>query len=994
MNRAIPPVRVSRVGQSISEAAGIRTDAKERLQHGMAAVVVWYPRRLPVHMMFGTTIGPYSVVERLGAGGMGEVYLAEDTRLGRRVALKSVGSTSTVSEGARASLMREARAAAKLNHPNIAAVYDVLEQSDGLFIVMEYIEGETAAALIRRGCVPVEKALDIGIQLMEALADAHAHGILHRDVKPGNVMITPEGRVKVLDFGLATIGSPFEPSSDPQSGEARVVVGTVGYMAPERLLGREANHRADLYAAGVVLFELLTGRRPYEDANEPARAVLSMTQPPPSPDAVNPAIPKALSAVVMRALAGDPAERQATAAELKHDLMRIADGLNESATGPAALNVRIPAARSVGGRLGPLGGLAIAALAAIAIWIAWAIASKPEPAQAFAARDWVLIADFDNGTGEPLFEHSLRAALETALQQSKYVNVFPRPQVIDALRRLRVTDKTDPPRVDEARALEIGRRENIKVVLAGSALASGDAFQLTVRVVETVGGALLFLEKRQFTRKEELFDQVDSLALAVREKLGEGIAASSGERQPLARVTTDSLEALQLYSRANDELARGRLETSRDLLQAALKADPDFAMAHVRLGAVFATLGQFDRTRHHYERAYALRNSVTERESYAIESKYHEVRDEYEKARDSWRVLTQLYPDDLTARLELASALHETGELEASVPELRRVLTLDPFHGSAHSKLVLVLARIGRADEAIKAYEAAASKGVENPFIFWGAGLARMARRENDQARDLFTRLGEAGSPYRSLGDLYLAQLDASEGKISAAHRRLEAGLSLDLKEGNVAYELLRRYLLGRVLLLQGDRRRAEAQAQAILARGEDLLGLNLYQAGTLLVRAGNLTAGRLTLKQLGEVHQDMPTPFHRMLLDLLNGEVALASGRLRDAGVAFASAADGYPGPEAHEGLAAVHSRRREWTAARDEWSRVIALGGEILQIGFAPDWTLAHLAQARVCRQAGDNECARRQYKTFIDLWHRGEPLAARVEAEAELADLEQRR
>jgi tetratricopeptide (TPR) repeat protein/tRNA A-37 threonylcarbamoyl transferase component Bud32 len=944
--------------------------------------------------MPGTAIGPYTVVERIGAGGMGEVYLADDPRLGRRVALKSVVSTSTVSAEARANLLREARAAAKLNHPNIAAVYDVLEQSERLYIVMEYVEGETAAALVRRGRVTVEKAVEIGIQLMDAVADAHAHGILHRDLKPGNIMISPEGRVKVLDFGLATIGGPGGTAMGAESSDVRVVKGTMGYMAPEILLGREADHRADLYAAGVVLFELLTGRQPFEAANEPARAVLAMVKAPLPPDALSPEVPKSLSAVVMRLLADEPAERYATAVEARRDLVRVADELGESATGRVDVNVRAPSIRSGRRKLGPVGGVAIAALAAVGLWIAWGIGSRPDPAQAFGARDWVLIADFDNRTGEPLFEHTLRVTLETALQQSKYVNVFPRPQVVDALRRLRVRDPSEPPRVDESRALEIARRENVKVVLAGSALASGDAFQLSVRALETASGALLFLEKRQFTRKEELFDQVDSLALAVREKLGEAIAASSGGTQPLARVTTNSLEALQLYSRATDEFARGRLETSRDLLQAALKADPDFAMAHVRLGAVFSTLGQFDRTREHYERAYALRNAVTEREAYAIESKYHEVRDDYEKARDSWRVLTQLYPDDLNARLELGSALHETGEFEASVPELRHVLTLSPFHGSAHSRLVLVLARIGRSDEALSAHEAAVAKGVDNPFLMWGAGLARMARREDDLARGLFTRLGEAGSPYKSLGDIYLAQLDAYEGKIDAARGRLEAGLSLDVKEANVAYELVRRHLLGRVLLLQGDRRGAESQGQAILAREEHLQGLNLYQAGCLLVRGGSLTAGRQTLDRLEKMHSEMPTPFHRTLVNLLAGEIALGAGRLQEAAAAFAAAADGYPTAEAHQGLATVHTRRKDWTRAREEWKRVLALGGEILQTGFAADWPLAHLAQARVCRQAGDGDCSRNHYRTFIDLWQRGEPHTARRDAEAELAALERRR
>jgi tetratricopeptide (TPR) repeat protein len=941
--------------------------------------------------MRGNAIGPYQILEKLGAGGMGEVYLAHDPRLGRRVALKTVSSSTIGTTDARASLLREASAAAKLNHPNIAAVYDVLDDAEGLHIVMEYVEGESAASLVRRGRLPVHKIVDIGIQLMDALEDAHAHGVLHRDIKPGNMMITPQGRVKVLDFGLAKISNPLAPVRPrAESGESHMIVGTLGYMAPERLLRRDADQRADLYAAGALLFEMLTGRLPYEESNYPALAVVAMTEAPPIPSALNPQIPEPLSNIVLRALAREPAERYGSAAEFKRDLVQVADGLSEAVTGPIEWET-LPSARPPAGRPSRswrgITSVVAAVIVAIVAWILWTLASRQTPAQAFGERDWVLIADFDNNTAEPLFEHTLRATLETALQQSRYVNVFPRAQVFDALRRMRVSDTS---RIDEARAVELGKRENIKVVLGGSALASGNTFQISMRAVATASGDLLFVETRRFTRKEQLFEQVDSLALAVREKLGEAVSRTGKETHRLAQVTTSSLEALELYSRAADELARGGLEKSRDLLEAALARDPDFAMAHVRLGDTYTALGQFEKTRQHYQRAYQLRDRVTDRESYSIQSEYFEVNDEYDKARDSWRVLTQLYPDDASARIQLGLALQELGEFEAAIPELRYALKLNPFHGSAHATLVLLLARLGRPDEAIATYEQAVARGIDNPYLLWGSGLARTARGESDMARDTFTRLAAAGGAYRSLGDLYLAQLDSYEGKLSAARDRFNAGLALDVNLANLANELLRHFLLGRVLLLQGDRASAAQQARAILAAGqESLIPQNLYQAGTLLVRAGSLGPARDVSHRLERIQREKPSPFHRTLLEVLKGEIALAGGQLKDAEVAFRLAAGGYPGSEAHEGLARVLTGRKEWSLALEEWNRVLALRGDILQVGFAADWPLAHLGLARACRDAGDRGCATRHYEAFITLWQRGDS-SIRRDAEEELRQL----
>ena len=249
--------------------------------------------------------------------------------------------------------------------------------------------------------MPIEKVVDIGIQLMDALDDAHTHGILHRDIKPANIVITPHGRVKVPDFGLAKITNPLTPLQRPESTEAQMVVGTLGYMAPERLLRREADHRADLYAAGALLFEMLTGRLPHEETEYTALALVAMTEAPPAPDTLNPQVPKSLSAVVLRALAREPSNRYGSAAQFRRDLVAVAGDLADSVTGDVLEAQQAPAESTR--TSWRLRGAATAVVVATCAWIAWTIASRPTPAQAFGERDWVLIADFDNKTDEPLF---------------------------------------------------------------------------------------------------------------------------------------------------------------------------------------------------------------------------------------------------------------------------------------------------------------------------------------------------------------------------------------------------------------------------------------------------------------------------------------------------------------------------------------------------------------------------------------------------------------
>ena len=361
--------------------------------------------------MIGRQIGPFRVLDRLGAGGMGEVYLAEDPRLGRRVALKSPSESWLQNAEARSRLLREARAAARLTHPRIAAVHDILEADGRPFIVMEFVEGETLSSNLRRGPLPAERAVALACDLADALAAAHAAGIVHRDLKPGNIILTPDGHLKVLDFGLAKAApvgaADAEPASMPTSPGQ--LLGTPGYVAPEQVLGRPADARSDLYSAGAVLYEMLTGHAPFRQADAMGRALASVLEPVPVAHEANPLVPAQLSAIVRRAMARKPEDRYQSAAELRADLESVLRGLEEAPTAPLG-----PLSSRPRARMRWRAAVAACAVAlAVAGLAAWWARSRPPLAAPPAGTAVVAVLPLENLSGDDALQHLGAGMAET-----------------------------------------------------------------------------------------------------------------------------------------------------------------------------------------------------------------------------------------------------------------------------------------------------------------------------------------------------------------------------------------------------------------------------------------------------------------------------------------------------------------------------------------------------------------------------------------------------
>jgi serine/threonine-protein kinase len=673
-------------------------------------------------------VGPYRILERLGAGAHGVVFLAEDTRLQRRVALKTVAGTAGLQAAeVRRKLLREARAAARLNHPNIAAVYDVLETDDGVHIVMEYVPGTTLAARVRSGPLPHTQVLDLALQLSSALAHAHEMGVLHRDLKPANVMMAPSGQAKILDFGLARVqavgaGSIPVGSSDLTATDARQVVGTPPYMPPELLRGEGYDARSDIYSLGVSLFELLTGRRPFEAGDGMALTAAILTAPTPRPRLVTPEVPVPLDEVVFRAIARDPRDRFRWAVDLEGELKRLAAGITDDTT----TAIRRPSLLWSHGQR-RLGWALVSLLAVgVAVYAAAGPASRlwrppAGPISAAAGSDVVAVLLTSSATDQMTqsIGVSLADALVTRLSRVQGLSVVSRTATAD------YRGTRDLPRV----ARDLGAT----LVIHGAFQRSPDKLALTVGLVDPRTQAVRWQETYDCTAlplPELQVNVVDGVLRAIRPTVGTGESA-----EPLSH----NVEALAEYSQGRAFLDRRDLAVNIDraitLLRSAVTKDAGFARAHAALGE-----------------AYRAKYLVS-RESDLLIS-----------ARDASIEALRLDPSDPAVRYSLALIYRTIGRGDQAIAELRRLVAAYPAHDEGHALLGEMLADKGQTNEGV----ASLRRAIELRPGYWrhhqSLGLAFYRTGAHAEAENAFRRVIElqpdSAWGYQALGTVYHASGD------------------------------------------------------------------------------------------------------------------------------------------------------------------------------------------------------------------------------------------
>jgi len=782
---------------------------------------------------------------------MGVVYRARDTMLRRDVALKLIKPALASEPRNRSRFLRECQAAATINHPGVATIYEAGETEDGrLFLASELVEGETLKDRVGRGGLPPDEVIAIGIQLGDALEAAHNKGAIHRDIKPSNLMLTPEGRLKVLDFGLARLVA----TDDSDSGDDRptldqtqegAVVGTPAYMSPEQASGMRVDSRTDVFSAGCVIYELVTGKSPFHSSSVPETLRRVLCDEPPSIESSVDGIPYGLEEVLCGAMAKDRGARTATAGEFAAGLRELREGTSTLRSGAGW--------RSVGRRrrtmlIGGLAGTVAVVVAAVLVWH-WS-----RPSLAFSDHDRILIADVENFTDEEAFDLALRTALETDLKQSPFATIYQRHQVDETLRLMR---RTSDSVVDEKLGRDICRFSGVRALIVPRIIQVGEAFELQAAIVDPQTGR--HVEQIRVTaesREDVLLDAIDDLSRKLRSRLGESLESIDKTDFPISDVTTSSWEALHYFAMANRSWGAGAFGEAISLYELALDLDPEFATCRGSLGLLLIQFGG-DPDRGREELRQALVDGETlPRDEYLMlrAANRHFVDQNLEQALEEYELICELYPRHPAAHNNRGRILLGLGRYEEAAVMFEEAAEIDPRGAVPIINLafmyITTLPNPPAAEDACRRLIAIDSE-IANYHSLLGWALAVQLRY--DEAQAVFERALEL-EPEHDYALPNLGYTLAAAGKPEMALLYFRRNLAL-IREENRAYAERGAILdMAVVLAASGDNEQTrEFVDQAIAQFDEEMVGTewgiddHAYLA-QLLAAAGRFDEGEAQL--------------------------------------------------------------------------------------------------------------------------------------------------